>query len=535
LRKLARSAVLCSDAEIAPDDGRWQALGSPTEAALVTLAAKMDLDYQQLRKQNTRIAEAQFSPDRKRMSVAVSDGDEIILHSKGAPERIIPLCTAIATSRGASALSDIERQELLDSVADMASRALRTLAIATRKIEDIPEEGVEEMEEELILLGLVGIADPPRPEARASVKECLRAGIEVFMLTGDHLVTARAIAGELGIPGDAATGKQLEEAPAEDLPDMLETTRIFARVSPKHKVRIVSALQDKGHTVAVTGDGVNDAPALKHADIGVAMGVTGTDVSREAADMVLADDNFATIVAAVEEGRAIFSNIRRFVAFLLATNAGEVLTLFAGVLMSAWMGLHSDGTLLLPLLAVQILWINLITDGLPALALGVEPKHAGTMMRPPRPRGEQVINKVVWQQIAVVGLISAFGTLLVLDAYLDGGLVTIFSGHDIAYARTMAFVTLALFQMYDAFNCRFLEHSSLPHLFGNKWLLGAVASSIAMMVVVVQIPALQRAFHTAPLALSDWLIAAAVSSFALWSVELLKAYYRLQDSRGLSS
>ncbi|HDY69855.1 MAG TPA: HAD family hydrolase, partial [Actinobacteria bacterium] len=522
--KLARSAMLCNDASIRRlEDGRWQAVGNPTEASLTTLAGKMGMDYQELRENTPRLAEAQFSSERKRMSVVVADGDQTIIHSKGAPERIIPSCSHIITAAGAAPLDDAGRQELLSQAAAMASRALRTLAVATGSVEKDGCEDVEACEQGLIFLGLVGIADPPRPQAAASIKECYQAGIRVYMLTGDHRVTAQAIAAELGISGDAMTGSELDETSDEELAGLMEKVSIFARVSPSHKVRIVKALQQEGHKVAVTGDGVNDAPALKHADIGIAMGLAGTDVSREAADMVLADDNFATIVAAVEEGRSIFSNIRRFITFLLATNAGEILTLFLGVLIAAWLGLYSDGKLLLPLLAVQILWINLVTDGLPALALGVEPKHAGAMMHPPRPPEEPVINRIVWERIAVVGTVSAAGTLLLLDAYLPGGLVTVFGGKDIAYARTMAFVTLAIFQMFDAFNCRQLTHSVLKHMFGNRWLNAAVAVSMAMMVAVVHIPVLQRAFHTESLSVFDWLVAIAVGSLSLWAVELLKA------------
>jgi Ca2+-transporting ATPase len=253
------------------------------------------------------------------------------------------------------------------------------------------------------------------------------------------------------------------------------------------------------------------------------MGVSGTDVAREAADMVLADDNFATIVAAVEEGRAIFSNIRKFVAYLLSSNAGEVLTLFLGVLIAGWLDLHSQEKLLLPLLAVQILWINLVTDGLPALALGLSPKDPAAMLRPPRPRGEPVINNQVWRLVALVGCISALGTLFLLDSYFSGGFITLFKGHGAAYARTVAFVTLALFQLFNAFNSQRLKRSSLPYLFKNKWLVAAVIISLGMMVAVVHIPALARAFDTEPLAATDWLIAAGVASLALWTVELFKS------------
>ncbi len=530
---MARAAVLCNDSGIyETEEGKWQALGSPTEAALVSMAVKLGVDYEELRGLNPRVAEAQFSSERKKMSVVVSDRDERILHTKGAPEMVIPLCSHILGADGIVPLDDEARGELYDEAARMAGKALRTLALATRKLTEECEY-VADCEHDLIFLGMVGIADPPRPEARDAISECYGAGIEVYMLTGDHLVTARAIAAELGIKGDAMTGAEIDGTEDERLVETIAGIRIFARVSPRHKVRIVNTLQGEGHTVAVTGDGVNDAPALKHADIGVAMGITGTDVSREAADMVLANDNFATIVAAVEEGRSIFSNIRRFVTFLLATNSGEILTLFIGVILAGMLGLRADGQLLLPLLAVQILWINLVTDGLPALALGIEPKHPEAMNRPPRPRDEQVMNSIVWQRIGVIGVISCVATLLMLDAYLDGGLLTPFGGHDITYARTTAFATLAFFQMFDALNCRFLKESSLPRPFGNRWLLGALAVSLLMMVTVIQIPFLQRAFHTTGLALRDWGMAFLVGSLALWSIELLKLYNRRRSGGGV--
>ena len=527
---VARTAVLCNDSRITKaDTGLWQALGSPTEAALVTMAAKLGIDYDQLRRDNPRLAEAQFSSERKRMSVIVADGDERVIHTKGAPEVVVPLCTHMLGADGVIPLTDEMQHALFDEAAGMAGRALRTLALATRKLPDDDCDDVAGCEHDLIFLGMVGIADPPRPEAKTAIDESHSAGIGVYMLTGDHLLTAKTIAAELGIEGEAMTGAEIEDSDDEQLLEKIASVRIFARVSPKHKVRIVTALQGEKHTVAVTGDGVNDAPALKHADIGIAMGISGTDVSREAADMVLADDNFATIVAAVEEGRSIFSNIRRFVTFLLATNAGEILTLFLGVLLAGMLGLVEDGQLLLPLLAVQILWINLVTDGLPALALGIEPKHPQAMSRPPRPRGEQVMNHIVWQRIGVIGILSCIGTLLMLDAYLAGGLLTPFGGHDITYARSVAFATLAFFQMFDALNCRFLRESSLPRLFGNKWLLGALAISLAMMVFVIQVPALQGAFHTTSLTLRDWGLAFLVGSLALWSIEILKIYNHLRE------
>ncbi len=526
------SAILCNDANIRENrSGRWQAVGAPTEAALVTAAVKLGVDYTFLRQQNRRLAEEPFSSERKKMTVVVSSGGGgAIVHCKGAPEMLLPHCTRIAGAGGRTFPLDEEtRRRILDAAAGMAARALRPLAVATRQAGPECARDVAGCENELTLMGIAGIADPPRAEAADSVRRCRRASIEVYMVTGDHLATAEAIAAELGITGGSMTGAEIDLAGDEELARRISDTRIFARVSPGHKVRIVTALQKQGHTVAVTGDGVNDAPALKRADIGVAMGLGGTDVAREAADMVLADDNFATIVAAIEEGRTIFSNIRKFVAYLLSSNSGEVLTLFVGVLIAGWLGLYEDGKLLLPLLAVQILWINLVTDGLPALALGVDPGDPHAMIHPPRPKTEPVINRRVWGLIAIVGLVSGGSTLFLLDSYFPGGFFNLFDGHDIAYARTVAFVVLALFQMFNVFSCRRLRASSLPHLLGNRWLLAAVSLSVAMMVAVVHLPLFQRAFQTEPLELADWLIATAVASLVLWTVELFKLFSRSGD------
>lgn len=525
---LAISAVLCNDSFVQEDSkGRWSAIGSPTEASLASMAVKLGVDYAFLRSQNRRLAEEPFSSQRKKMTVIVSaGGGGAMLHIKGAPEEILPLCSQVAAAGGSVPLSEEERQRFLHLADGMSSRELRSLAVARRSVAPDACGSVTACEKELVLLGLTGIADPPRPEAAAAIRECHRAGIQVFMTTGDHASTAKAIAAELGIKGESMTGAELEKISDSELTRRIADTRIFARVSPGHKVRIVEALQENGHTVAVTGDGVNDAPALKRADIGVAMGQSGTDVAREAADMVLADDNFATIVAAVEEGRAIFTNIRKFLGFLLSCNAGLVLTLFLGVLFARSLGLISDGHLLLPLLAVQVLWINLVTNGPPALALGVEPKQPEAMLLPPRPRDEPVVSREILNYVILVGIVAGVGGLIVLNGYFPGGFFTFREHTDISYARTMTFVTLTLFQLFDSFNFRDLRMSALPRLAGNPWLILALALSTLMMVAVVHIPLLQQAFHTVPLLFSDWLIAVGAASTVLWAVEIYKAVKR---------
>jgi Ca2+-transporting ATPase len=339
------------------------------------------------------------------------------------------------------------------------------------------------------------------------------------------------IARELGIAetADSMTGAELEAISDAELDDRVGEVSVYARVSPQHKLRIVDALQRRGAVVAMTGDGVNDAPALKSADIGIAMGITGTDVSRQAADMVLADDNFASIVAAVEEGRAIFGNIRKFLRYLLSSNIGEVLTMFFGVLLAELIGLEAgESTLVLPLLATQILWINLVTDGAPALALGVDPPPPGLMRASPRPRDEGVITARMWRGFFYVGAIMATGTLLVLDASLPGGLVE--GTGDLRYGQTMAFTTLMLFQIFNVFNARSDTRSAFGQMFGNRWLLGAVVLSLALQVAVIYTPLLQSAFGTVTLSAGDWLRCTVVASSVLWLRELGKLVTRMRSS-----
>jgi len=384
----------------------------------------------------------------------------------------------------------------------------------------------EFVEQELVFLGLIGMIDPPREEAKDAVARAKGAGIRPMMITGDHPKTAAVIAGGLGIGenGRTITGAELEKLPDDALDKTVTEVSVYARVDPKHKLRIVKALQRSGAVVAMTGDGINDAPALKTADIGVAMGITGTDVSREASDMVLADDNFATIVAAVEEGRAIFSNIRKFLRYLLSSNIGEVMTMFFGVVLADVIGLTAEGGVVLPLLATQILWINLVTDGAPALALGLDPADAGIMNDLPRPRDERVITRSMWGGIFFVGAIMAAGTLLILDASLPGGVIE--GSGNLRYAQTMAFTTLVLFQLFTVFNARSDERSAFVGTFSNKWLWGAVLLSLLLQAAVVYIPFLQQAFSTVSLSLGDWLCCAAVASSVLWLREVSKIVTR---------
>jgi P-type Ca2+ transporter type 2C len=511
--------------------GRWSVQGDPTEGALIVAARKAGLSADALGSRFERVGEVPFSSERKLMSTVHEDADKperLIVFTKGAPDVLVTRCSHELVGGEARTLTDGRRQEIRAASERLASEALRTLGVAFRSLRpDALEREVDDrVEHELVFLGVVGMIDPPREEAKEAVGKAKGAGIRPVMITGDHPQTAAAIARELDITEDerAITGAELEKLDYEALERTVRERSVYARVNPEHKLRIVDALQKNGDIVAMTGDGVNDAPALKTADIGVAMGITGTDVSKEAADMVLTDDNFASIVAAVEEGRSIFANIQKFLRFLLSSNIGEVLTVFLGVVLAGVIGLTAggEGALVLPLLATQILWINLITDGAPALALGLDPADPEVMNRPPRPVGSGVITRRMWGGIAFVGIIMAAGTLLVLDFGLPGGFIQ--GSGDLPYARTMAFTTLVLFQLFNAPNARSDERSAFHRLFRNPWLRGALVLSLALQILVVYAPFLQPAFGTVSLNLGAWLVCVAVASSVLWLRELSKLF-----------
>ncbi len=457
-------------------------------------------------------------------------GEQLRVFTKGAPDVLLGRCSHELVGAEAGPLNDDRRAEILKKVDALAGQALRTLGIAFRTLSaDAADSGNvdERVEHDLVFVGLIGIIDPPREEAKEAVARAKHAGIRPMMITGDHPITAGVIAAELGIAStaQAMTGAELERLSDEELGQALRNVSVFARVNPEHKLRIVKALQSQGSVVAMTGDGVNDAPALKTADIGIAMGITGTDVSKQAADMVLADDNFASIVAAVEEGRAIFSNIRKFLRYLLSSNIGEVMTMFFGVILAGAIGLDGEGDgVVLPLLATQLLWINLVTDGAPALALGVDPMEPGLMDVPPRDKREGVITRQMWLGIGFVGVVMAAGTLLVLDASLPGGLIE--GDGDLRHAQTMAFTTLMLFQLFNVFNARSDATTAFRGLFTNMWLWGAVGLSLALHVAVIYTPFLQQAFSTSHLSPGDWVRCAVAASSVLWLRELSKALSR---------
>jgi len=536
VRALA-AADRANNAVLQERDGRWTVQGDPTEGALIVAARKAGLEDEALDARFARVAEVPFSSERKLMSTIHTDAERqehLLALTKGAPDILLARCSQELVGEEIRPLTVERRAEIVQSNEGLAGAALRTLGVAFRSLpKDTLEQGEvdERVEHDLVFLGLIGMIDPPREEATAAVARAKGAGIRPMMITGDHPKTAAVIAAELGIVanGRTVTGAELERMPEETLARTVQDVSVYARVNPEHKLRIVKALQRKGATVAMTGDGVNDAPALKTADIGVAMGITGTDVSKEAADMVLADDNFATIVAAVEEGRAIFSNIRKFLRYLLSSNIGEVMTMFFGVLLADVIGLRAEGGsgVVLPLLATHILWINLVTDGAPALALGMDPADVGVMRAPPRPRSEGVITRSMWAGIVFVGVIMAAGTLLVLDASLPAGLLE--GAGNMRYAQTMAFTTLVFFSLFTVFNARSDERSAFIGLFSNQWLWGAVLLALVLQVAVVYVPFLQQAFSTVSLSFGDWLRCAAVASSVLWLRELSKIITRTMD------
>jgi Ca2+-transporting ATPase len=522
-----------NNASVREESGRWIIVGDPTEAALLVAARKAGLQSAELQRRFARIGEVPFSAERKLMSTVHTDAEtegRVLVFTKGAPDLLLTRCTHEHVGPEHRPLSDDRRSQILEANDALAARALRTLGVGYRASTDgtlgAADIG-EHLERDLVFAGLIGMIDPPRPEARLAVIRAKRAGVRPVMITGDHPKTAAVIAHELELTanGEAVTGSELEQMDDEALERTVGVVSVYARVKPEHKLRIVQALQRRKAVVAMTGDGVNDAPALKMADIGVAMGIAGTDVSKQAADMVLADDNFATIVAAVEEGRAIFSNIRKFLRYLLSSNIGEVMTMFFGVVFGEAIGLElRAGELVLPLVATQLLWINLVTDGAPALALGIDPGDPDSMERPPRPATERVITGPMWRGIFFIGVVMAVGTLYVLDADLPGGL---FQGTgSLRHGQTMAFTTLMLFQLFNLFNARSDEQSAFRGMFKNRWLWGAIAVSLILQAVVVYTPYLQPAFSTAPLTAPDWIRCTIVASTALWLRELEKLLRR---------
>jgi P-type Ca2+ transporter type 2C len=527
---------LANNATLHEESGVWSIQGDPTDAAFLVAEAKAGVAGRR-EPRFARVGEIPFTSERKLMTSLEADvqyNGRIVVVTKGAPDVLLTRCTHERVAGVVRPLAAWRRTEILNGVDRLADRALRTLAVAYRRLSDGERTPTGELaERELIYLGLVGIIDPPRPEAKTAIAEAHSAGIRVMMITGDHPRTAARIALDLGIANggaDVLGGSDIAALDDESLRARLHTTSVCARVAPEHKLRIVKALRADGNIVAMTGDGVNDAPALKTADIGVAMGIGGTDVAKQAADMVLVDDNFATIIHAVREGRAIFANIRKFIRFLLSSNIGEVFTMFFGVLFAGALGLKSTGeAIAVPLLATQILWINLMTDAAPALALGVDAPPDDVMQRPPRRYTDRVIDRRMWIGIVFVGAVMAAVTLAALDLRLPGGVLG--GSGTIVEARTMAVTTLVFAQLFNVFNARSDRVSAFNHLFTNWLLWGAIALSIALQVAVVHVPFLNDAFETMPLRLRDWLICAGLASMVLWADEAKKLVQRLATSR----
>jgi len=417
-------------------------------------------------------------------------------------------------------------------VDELSGAALRTLAVAYRPLlADEHATAGPALENQLIFIGTVGIIDPPREEVAPAIADAYRAGIRIIMITGDHPRTAARIAEDLGIieaGAGALTGAEIDRLDDAALAEAVKTTSVYARVAPAHKLRIVDALQAQGHVVAMTGDGVNDAPALKSADIGIAMGITGTEVTKQAGKMILADDNFATIVVAVREGRAILDNIRKFLRYLLSSNMGEVLTVFLAVIGASLIGLvDANGAIVLPLLATQILWINLITDAAPALAMGIDPQSDDVMARRPRRPTERIIDARMWYGVVQIGLVMALASLATFDWLLPGGLLP--GSASLESARTAAFTVLVLAQLFNALNARSESASAFRGMFDNRWLWAAIALGVGLQVAVVHWAPLNRAFSTTPMTIEQWLICLTMGSLVLWFSEMRKFLLRAID------
>jgi len=533
LAMLLRVAVLCNDARLRYDEEvqRYGIVGDPTEAALLVAAVKAGVEPEPLRLSYPRIDEVPFTAHRKRMTTLNGTPDEgqpegqagrgaALICTKGAPEVVLRHSSHYQWRGEVFPLTEQVRAEVLAASAELAAQALRVLGMAYRELPTVPGEDIDETwERGLVFCGLMAMSDPPRPEVGPALRQAETAGVRTVMVTGDHQLTAVAIARELGILQDeqlALAGRDLERMSDQELDDVIGRVAVFARVSPEDKLRIVRAFRREGQVVAMTGDGLNDAPSLRQADVGIAMGIAGTEVTREAADLVLTDDNFASIVAAMEEGRGIYDNVKKYLAFLLSSNAGELLIMFAAGLLG----------LPLPLIAVQILWANLVTDGLPAIALGIERPEPDVMRRPPRRHGESVFTPWVLMLILVVSVLMAVGALWVFVDEVAGA-----DGGSLVKGRTMAFTLIVMFEMFNAFNCR-SERYSLFRVgpFGNRWLVLAVATSILLQLAVLYVPALRTVFDVTLLGLLDWALILAIASSVVVGAEAGK--YVLARSLG---
>ncbi len=518
LQMLLKAAILCNDSELfySEEDKKWKIKGDPTEGALVVVAKKAGLDKKELERLYPRVDEVPFDSERKMMTTVHSlDDKRLLICSKGAPEVILNKCSHIFYEGKIHELTQGERLEVLEAAQSMAKSALRVIGAAYRILSK-SSYSASSVEKELIFLGLLGMIDPPRDEAKPAIQTCMTAGIKPVMITGDHKITAEAIARELGIltNGEVVSGAELEVMSDEELERRVERIEVYARVNPESKLRIVKALQKRGHVVAMTGDGVNDAPALKQADIGIAMGVTGTEVAKEASDMVLLDDNFATIVAAVEEGRTIYANIRKYLVYLLTGNSGTVVGLTSALVAG----------LPVPLSAVQVLFINLLMDGAPAVALSVEPPEPDVMKKPPRNPKESVFNRYALTFIPLMGIWIGLCALFLFIYQLKTA--------DLTKAMTVFFAGIICMRLANSLNCR-SEDASLFKLglFTNRWLILALISSLTFMLLAIYVPFLSKVFNTVPLGFTDWLMvgASTLSVVILDEIhKLLKGYKKVK-------
>lgn len=544
------SCAVCNDAVLQQQQGEWTILGDPTEGALVTLAGKGGIEQDQWNSKLPRVSEFPFSSERKRMSVicqleAVATGEssisaidpaiagfvtseQYLMFTKGSPELTLERCAKIHLGNHAVAINEEHRSQILVANDQMAGKGLRVLGFAYKPLAEVPPDGSHDTSEaDLVWLGLVGMLDAPRPEVRAAVEECRQAGIRPVMITGDHQLTAQAIAVDLGIAqaGDRVlTGKELQLLSDQELEEQVDLVSIYARVSPEHKLRIVQALQRRGRFVAMTGDGVNDAPALKQADIGIAMGITGTDVSKEASDMVLLDDNFATIVAATKEGRVVYTNIRRFIKYILGSNIGEVLTIAAAPLL----GLGG-----VPLTPLQILWMNLVTDGLPALALAVEPPEPDVMQRPPFSPRESIFARGLGSYMIRIGIIFAIITIILMKWAYEHSHAPGYQGHPDTW-KTMVFTSLCLAQMGHAIAIRSNNQLTIEmNPFSNIFVLGAVVVTTILQLMLIYVPPLQSFFGTHELSFSELGICIGFSALMFVWIEGEKIFFRFMGKKNV--
>ena len=516
IKWLMGMATMCTDVEISKENGKMELTGEPTEKAIVSKALDEGQNKNELYNVMKRVKDIPFDSSRKMMTTIhkMPNGYRVI--TKGAPDVLLKRCNKVYDNGNVTTL-DYSKTKLIENQNNkMADEALRVLAIAYLDIPNLPSKiDTETVEKNLIFIGLIGMIDPPREGVKEAVATCKKAGIKTVMITGDHIITAKAIAKDLGILRGsdlAVTGEELDKIPQSILQKNIMNYSVFARVTPEHKVRIVKAYQSTGAVVAMTGDGVNDAPALKNADIGIAMGKNGTDVAKNAADMVLTDDNFVTIVEAVKQGRNIFDNIKKAVHFLIATNIGEIVTIFLGLVL----GLKS------PLLAIQLLWINLVTDSLPAIALGLEKPEADIMDKKPRDSKKGIFADGLWQRIITEGTMLG---ILTLVAFSVGNYL-----YDIEVGRTMAFVSLGLLELVHSFNIKSEESIFKVGLFENKYLMGAFILGVILQIVVVVIPSVAEVFKLVPLTQVQWMYTFGISILPLVIMEIQKAFNKIEPS-----